>query len=423
MEKPSNSIDQPNYKEFQEARKKVLERTEGKPVSGRVIPGGGARGGAHQLALGLVPPRDPQPEFFEEGHDSLRAFQSPLANSQLERDKLSNLFNLWESIPKYSASALAGKHARSVGEPLPIIKHQFEHDGDVFEMKLTPAQFQEEVDGKETNVFYYPGANEELVEMMLIKFAMEKAEIFEPTDASKNKSAEKHSYGVAFSLSSLREFMYSHRKARTYNEIRHALHVLHKTNLEVSVNGKMMASASLLPELYTFAQRGFKKHDPASQWAARFHPMVSSAINNGTYRQFNLDRLLKTRSKLALCLSKIILASPRNISTTTPLRLNYLDFVAKTGELQYSRRNEGVRKFIDIAKTLKKYGMVSEVSVELAKNRNGKIFDATLEIFATEDFVKEIRASYKRNQLLAENPFVQIERLKKAKESKRQAKT
>jgi len=422
MGKPSSATDQPDYKEFQKARQEMLKRTEGKPVDGRVIPKGGARGGAHQLALGLVPPRDPQPEFFEEGYDSIRAFQSPLANSQQERDKLSNLFNLWESIPKYSGSALAATPSRRVGEPLPIVKHQFEHDGDVFEMKLTPAQFQENIDGKETNVFYYPGTNEELVEMMLVKFAMERAEIFETGELPKKGGEKNHSYGVAFSLSSLREFMDSHKKGRTYKEIRHALHVLHKTNLEVSVNGKMMASASLLPELYTYAQRGFKKHDPASQWAARFHPMVSNAINNGTYRQFNLERLLKTRSKLALCLSKIILSNPSNISTTTPLRLNYLDFVAKTGELQYSRRNEGVRKFIEIAKTLKDYGMVSEINVERAKSRNGKIFDATLEIYATEDFVKEIRASYKRNQLLAQDPLLQIERVEGASGKKRPAK-
>ncbi|WP_147273726.1 hypothetical protein [Vreelandella rituensis] len=375
-----------------------MSEIDGAPVtsddqSDPVIPPGGVA----QLNLGLLAPPDPQPEFFEKDSSALQDFQGVVANNYRERDGLSNLFSLWDNIPRFSGLALQGRFKSEPGEePLEIFSHKFEFGDQVCEMVLTPAQINETINGKLCSVFYYPGLTEELLELSLVKMAMDRTELF------KSDVGPDRAYGVSFSLSSLRTFMSANKRGRTYPELIRSLQILHKCNLEVRINNVLLASGPILPDLYSYSQRGFKRNDPNATWAARFHPMISMSIEDRAYRQYSIERLMCTHSKSALVLSKILVTRARNISTTVPFRISYLEFVRHCGELQYSRRSDGIRKFIQVAESLKKFGTLSRVESKKVIGERGKVIDVELALYGSASFIQEVKASHLKERVVSE---------------------
>ncbi len=97
--------------------------------------------------------------------DMFRAF---LCNGATEHDRLSNAFDLWDSIPRYSVSRRAMDKARKAQGMLPLLKIDFHYKQTPFKAVIRPARI-EQKDG--TTKDYYPGANEELIEDALRKIA------------------------------------------------------------------------------------------------------------------------------------------------------------------------------------------------------------------------------------------------------------
>lgn len=392
---------QEELKELQRRRQALLGEDCDPPRSQAVMP----KGSDKQMNLHLLDPPDPQPEYFQEEHSALRAFQGVLANKLQDRERLSNLFTAWSSIPKYNGAALAGK-SHSIEEPLPILTHKFLHDGDEFEMVLTPAQLKEEIDGKEVTSFYYPGLTEEYVELALVKMAMEEAQLYQP-----HRKGDSYSYGASFSLNGLRNFMSSQKKSRTYPEMVRSLKILNKCNLEVVINGVSTASAPILSEMLTHTQNGYKNSDPGSRWSVRFHPLISMSINNRNYRQYNIERLMDTKTRAALSLSKMLLTHARNLSAEHPFRIKYTDFVKHCGELNYARRSDGIRKFIATGESLKEFGTLSAVKVHrIYGTRKNRVVDVELQLFGSESLIREIKAGHVKEKIVIEQ--YEKERLK-----------
>ncbi len=402
--------------ELQKRRQKTLERLEGKPVEKAkpnsnnrpVIP----RGGVGQLNLGLLDPRNPQEEYFADGYADLQDFQGVIANKVSDREKLSSLFTAWENIPKYNGSALAGVSS-GVSEPLDIVTHKFIHDGDEYEMVLTPAQLQKKVKGKLVSQFHYPGLTEEFVELVLVQMSMEEAKLFDDPNLNSGRA-----YGVSFSLSGLKNAMSAQKKTRSYTELVQALNVLHKSNLELRVNGVKSASAPILPELYSYAERGYKKTDPSARWAARFHPLISMAISSRNYRQYNIERLMCTNSKAALNLSKMVLTQARNLSDEHPYRITYQEFVRHCGELNYSRRSDGIRKFINVAKALKTHGTLSRIEERKIRGWRNRVEDIELSLYGSKELIQEIKAGHVKERLVMERYEAEKKRLERQERSR-----
>lgn len=407
----SDQSRQPDLKALQKRRQLTLQEIEGTPVSrglGKPLPAGGVQ----QLDLQLRPPRNPQPEYFKDGYSELMDFQGVVANTDEERDKISSLFTAWENIPKYNCSAISGNGSNSTSD-LEIINHKFVHDGDEYEMVLTPAHIQEKVGGVERNAHYYPGLTEELVEMMLVKMAMDEAKLYDDPNLSAGRA-----YGVSFSLAGLRSALTEQKKTRSYTEIVKSLNILHKCNLELRVNGIKSASAPILPELYTYAERGFKKTDPNARWAVRFHPLISMAINNRNYRQFNFERLLCTESKAALILSKMVLTQARNLSEHHPFRISYLDFVLHTGELNYKRRNDGIRKFRKVVDSLIRLGTLSHAIPKEIRGWRSRIEDIEFELYGSKELISEIKKGHLKERIVLERYEEERIRLEKREQDR-----
>lgn len=402
---------QPDYRELQrrrQARLAEMDEEGAQPTTPTqaLDKGNGAdrsplpKKGVSQLNLQFLDPLNPQDEYFSSEYPELRDFQGVIANRLDERENLSSLFTAWDSIPKYNGQALAqgDGESRDHSQALEIVTHRFVHGNDEYEMVLTPAQIQEKEKGrKERNAFYYPGISEEYVELQLVKMAMDDAKLFDDPMQDTGRA-----YGALFSLSGLRTAMSNHGKTRSYAELYRSLQILHKCNLELRVNGQKSASAPILPELYNYHENGFKKTDPSARWAARFHPLISMAINSRSYRQYNIERLLCTNSKASLCLSKHLLTQARNLSETHPCRISYLDFVRHYGELNYSRRNDGIRKFIAVAKSLKKFGTLHSVEVKKICGPRNRVEDVELALYGSSKLISEIKAGHLKERLIME---------------------
>ncbi|WP_304526866.1 hypothetical protein [Halomonas sp. I5-271120] len=410
-------------KELQELRRKKLEQIEGKPVAagksnrelGKPIPDSGVE----QLDLHLRPPRSPQPEYHLDGYSDIKDFQGVIANSDAERDKLSSLFTAWENIPKYNGSAISGIGSSSSSD-LDIVNHKFSHDGDEYEMVLTPAKLQEQQGNVLTKVEYYPGLTEELVEMVLVKMAMDETDLYDDPNLSAGRA-----YGVSFSLSGLRAALTAEKKTRSYAEIVRSLNILNKCSLELRINGVKSASAPIFPELFSSTERGHKPTDPSGRWAVRFHPLISMAISNRNYRQYNIKRLLCTDSKAALFLSKMVLTQARNLAKEIPFRISYQEFVRHSGELNYTRRSDGIRKFKAIINSLIKQGTLSEANYREIRGWRNRIEDLEVELFGSKDLISEIKQGHLKEKLVLqryEEERLRLEKREQAKDQRRRSK-
>jgi len=147
------------------------------------------------------------------------------------------------------------------------------------------------------------------------------------------------------------------------------------------------------------------------------------SINNRNYRQYNITRLMDTKTRAALSLSKMLLTQARNLSTEHPFRINYTDFVKHCGELNYTRRSDGIRKFVQTAESLKKFGTLSEVKVnKMFGSRSNRVVDVELELYGSENLIREIKAGHVKERIVLEQYEKERLRLEKEEAEKKKAK-
>ena len=95
----------------------------------------------------------------------LDLFQTFLCNTGAERDRLSNTFDLWDSVPRYFVSRQAMDKMRKAGTFSQLMSVPFNYRGRELEAVIQPAWIQ---DKDNTITGYYPSANEELIEDALL---------------------------------------------------------------------------------------------------------------------------------------------------------------------------------------------------------------------------------------------------------------
>lgn len=333
----------------------------------------------------------------------LRDFQSSLTNSSEERESTSNLLHFWERIPRYHCGDIRGINHSTNAKDIGIVTYTFEDSGERYSLEMTPAQVLVEENGVEQTLFCYPDSTDELVELALVKMAMEEGDILDGYEMgpSLRKGTRLPSYGVHFTINKLMQLLKSWGRGRTYPAIKRSLLVLHKCNLAVrsTTKGGISASGAILPELLSYAQNGFDANNRNGYWTARFHPIISLGIHAGLYKQYNLQRTAQLRSNVSHAVAKLIILEGRNISSSTPYVLTFKRFRALTGMLHYSRESHARAKFCRDIKRLIKEGMLSDV--EFSQTRRGKrVEDIEAKMYASAAFVKEVKASHKRANIL-----------------------
>lgn len=342
------------------------------------------------------PPLPPQPEDFNSRQMDL--FRGLLCNTEAERDSLSNVFDLWDSIPRYVVSRQQQDKWRKAGTFPMLHEVPFHYRGRKLTATIQPAA----VKGRDGTIrSYFPSANEELIEDVLRKIATDQNNGY--YDPKERRS------GVVFTLHMVRKELERRRHGRTYSEIILSLEIMARSVIITTTtdgrDGEFTSNSLYLNNLFRVS-KGRLAEDPEAKWFADFHPFASRALDELTYRQFNYARLMSHKSQLARWLNKVLSLKYLNASFMHPFEIRLSTITRDSGLLQgYGRLRDAVAAVDSAFEELKDcqpplFGCPPDK--KLAQGARGKIVDAVYTLHPSREFVAEVKAASKRHTLAEE---------------------
>jgi hypothetical protein len=325
----------------------------------------------------------------------LDLFQRFLCNTELERDQLSNTFDLWDSVPRYSVSRQAMTKMRTGKGFLELLKLDFNYKGMSLKAIIQPARI-EEPDG--TTQDYYPSANEELIEDTLRKIAADQNRGY--FDKPNFRS------GVVFTLHVLRQELKRRGHTRSYQEIIRSLNILARSTIEIRAadgnNSDAFTVGNYFPSL-TAVSRKKLIDDPRAKWIVQFHPLVTQSIDALTYRQFNYHQMMAHSTQLARWLHKQLSLKFTFASLATPFDMRYSTIRRDSALLEnYSRERKAIEALDGAFEELTTQKILLVAKKKELTGMRGKIEDVVYTLTPSPDFVAQIKAANKRHSQAVE---------------------
>jgi hypothetical protein len=344
------------------------------------------------LALRETPNAQPPAKQTEFENPQLSLFQNFIANTDEERERLSNVIDLWDSIPRYSVNPRAMTRARENGKFLDNYVLTCQHRGRAYTCTISPARITD-LEGRQRD--YYPSATEELVEDALRKLAADQQAGF--FDKPNYRS------GVVFSIYAVREELKKRGHTRSYQEIVQSLNILSSSIIEISCQekekGEVIVKSPYLPSLAAVS-RSRLQDDPKAKWAVQFHPFVTGSIDQVTYRQFNYHLMMSHSTQLARWLHKQIVIKYTFADHTNAFEMRYSTVKRDSGLLSgYTRERDAIEALETAFKDLKTRNIVSSAERKDITGPRKKLLDAIFKISPSMDFVREAKAANKRLQV------------------------
>ncbi|POZ49582.1 replication protein [Methylovulum psychrotolerans] len=333
----------------------------------------------------------PNKEYFEGNQlDMFRAF---LCNNGNERTQLSNTFDLWDSVPRYSISRQQMDKLRKEKGFLDLQRIQFRYRGKTLEAIIQATRIFDRKTG--TSKDYYPSANEELVEDALRKIAAEE----------RNAFFDKPNYrsGVVFSLHMLREELSRRGHSRSYYEIVLSLNILAGSVIEIHTmegnDGESFTKSGYFSGLSAVSKSDLTE-DPNAKWIVQFHPLVTQALDTLTYRQFNYAQMMSYKTQLARWLHKQLSLKFTFASLATSFEMRYCTIKRDSALLNGYTRDRAAIEALDGAFNEL---MTGHVLTQCKKNpilgERNKIIDIVYNLHPSPIFCHEMKAANKREKL------------------------
>ena len=346
------------------------------------------RGGAtEELALRETSTRSIPSASSAYENAQLNLFQRFLANTDDQRESLSNAIDLWDSVPRYSVSRQAMTKTRVQGEFLRKHELTFQHRGKTYTRIVSPARITD-ADRKERD--YYPSAAEELVEDALRKIATEQqAGYFDRPNFTS---------GVVFTLHALRQELKKRGHTRSYYEIVESLTILSQSIVEIIPHGagESKIVGPCLPTLAAVS-RAQLRSDPKARWIVSFHPLVTGSIDQVTYRQFNYHLMMSHSTQLARWLHKQLVLKFTFAELMKTFDMRYSTIKRDSGLLdEYKRERDGMEKLAEAFAELKQRQVILNYECEAVTGPRGKKIDLIFTIYPHYDFVRESKAANRR---------------------------
>jgi hypothetical protein len=320
-------------------------------------------------------------------------FGTFLCNGPIEKERLSNTLDLWDSIPRYSVSRRSMDRTRENGM-LPLLKIDFHYKGMAFKAVIRPARI-EEKDGMTKD--YYPSANEELIEDALRKIATDQKSGF--FDQKNYRS------GVVFTLHMLREELKRRGHTRSYHEIILSLDILSLSIIDIRTADdkeiKNISRSSYFPTIAAVS-RATLAEDPNAKWLVQFHPLVTQAIDELTYRQFNYAQMMGYKTQLARWLHKQLSMKFTFASIATSFEIRYSTVRRDSGMLEgYGLERKAITALDAAFNELKGHVLMAIGRQEVLGTR-GKLLEVVYTLSPSIEFVGQMKAANKRNSLAKE---------------------
>ena len=338
----------------------------------------------------------PKPEDFVSRQ--LDLFRGFLCNTEAERASLSNVFDLWDSIPRYVISRqLQDKWRKSGSFPL-LYKIPFHYRGRELTATFQPASI-EDKNGVVRS--YFPSSSEEIIEDVLRKIAAEQ-------NYGYHISEEKRT-GVTFTLHMLRKELKNRGHERTYNDIILSLDIMARSVIITSTSdnkeGEFISSSLYLNNLTRVSKQKLAE-DPKAKWTADFHPFASRALDDLTYRQFNYLRLMSHSNQLTRWLNKVLCLKYLQASLLTTFEIRFSTIKRDSGLLSGYKRNRSAIEAVDSA-----FIELHECAPPLLGKKpdrkvidgaRGIILDVVYVLTPSIEFISEVKAANKRKSLAEE---------------------
>jgi len=331
----------------------------------------------------------PKPTLADFENRQLSLFQTFLANTDEQRDSLSNAVDLWDSVPRYSVSRQAMTKARINDRFLEKHETTFQHRGRTYTRTVFPARVTDS-DGVDRD--YYPSGGEELVEDALRKIAIDQQAGF--FDKPNYRS------GVSFTLYALREELQKRGHTRSYQEIVQSLNILSQCVVDIRPNdgnaGEGLVRSACLPALAAVSRNKLRE-DPKARWMVQFHPLVTGSIDQVTYRQFNYHLMMSHSTQLARWLHKQLVLKYTFAHHLKPFDMRYSTVKRDSGLLdEYARGRKGIEKLEAAFRELVERGVLLSFKREDVTGPRGKILDVNFILQPHSNFISEAKAANKR---------------------------
>jgi hypothetical protein len=322
-------------------------------------------------------------------------FRGLLCNTDAERDSLSNVFDLWDSIPRYVVSRQQQDKWRKAGTFPLLHEVPFHYRGRELIATIQPAA----VKGRDGVIqAYFPSANEELIEDVLRKIAADQKNGY-------YVQGERRS-GVVFTLHMVRKELEKRGHGRTYKEISLSLEIMARSVIITSMadgkEGEFTSNSLYLNNLFRVS-KGKLAEDPEAKWFADFHPFASRALDELTYRQFNYARLMSHKSQLARWLNKVLSLKYLNASFLHPFEMRFSTIMRDSGLLNgYAVLRLAVAAVDTAFEELQNCepsllgGAPEKILIE---GKRGKILDVVYTLHPSREFMAEVKAASKRQTI------------------------
>ncbi len=329
------------------------------------------------------------PKESDFSNKQLTLFQFFL-NPDTRKNEKSNLIYFWDSIPKYFVTKKEQLKIRKDGF-LPTITRNFRHRNIDYIVKIRPALIT--VEGKD--VAFYPSAKEGLIEDALRKLATK--------TGSGYLDSKRH--GVVFTIYELRQELKQFGHTYSHSEIIESLEILQNTIIEVysddKVNGSIMFRTSPITSSIAVSKKDYID-DPKAKWHVEFSIIVSKGINELDYRQYNYQIMMTLRSQLARYLMKRLSMNYIQASMIYPYTINLDTIVRDSGLLNNKEYRENRRQLEASLKELVDKKVLMIVESEALRGCRGKIENIKYTLTPSLEFVAEMKAANKRDQLVSQ---------------------
>ena len=320
----------------------------------------------------MVKPPKKLDEYVKTKPEQLALFEL-LAPAQR---KYSNTVELYDFIPKYHW----GKQERIDGTLLHSLERDFECRGVRYKVRIDPARVKG-TDGLVRD--YFPGQREELVEDALRKLAVAGRGLFLDDMA-----------GVTFTLYQLQQELKRNGHSYSKAEIKEALYICAKTNIEVTTNdGSGVLISSLFETLGLQTREDWKGTGAKTKAFVRFNSLVTGSIKNGTFRQFNYEKSMAYRSVIARQLHKRMAHHYTQASITEPYHIRLTTMIRDFGLTHYERLSMNFHKVVQAIKEIQTRDIILTYKVEktLDSDNRNKLVEAKFIITPHPYFVREIK--------------------------------
>ena len=319
----------------------------------------------------------------------LTLFQTFLANTGDQREALSNAIDIWDSIPRYAVTRMRMNSLRTSAGFLDTIEIPFNYRGRALTAVIHPARIEREEGDR---VSFYPSAREELVEHALRKIAAQHNAGFHDSKTLRS--------GVKFSLHQLRKELEVQGHSLRYDEIVEALDILSLSAVEILATNeqgdKAFARSNYLSAL-TGVKRKSYEDDRASRWSAQFHPLVTQAIDQVAYRQFNYQRLMQCRSQLARWLLSQLVLKYTQAATANTFEMRFSTVRRDSALLEgYGRDRDAISAVASSFEELQTLGALSAIERKDVRGPRRKLLDIVYVLTPAVEFAKEQRAANRR---------------------------